>query len=87
MMGPCLLLLSKAATKVVRARSDQGLRCKDRDQSEETEDQVLISAITFCRHQHSITIVLQSQKLAFSVRVWLCKTTVIIRLLCKLKNN
>ena len=35
-----LLLSKKAATKVVRARSD-----RDKDRSEETEDQALISAI------------------------------------------
>ena len=51
-------------TKVVRARSDQGLRFTDNDQSEESEDQALISAITFCP-QHCITIHSQSQKLAF----------------------
>ena len=37
----------KAATKVVRAKSDQGSRSTDKDQSEETIDQALISAITF----------------------------------------
>ena len=38
-------LLRKAATKVVRPRSDQGLRCTDKDRSEETEEQALLSAI------------------------------------------
>ena len=32
---PCL---RKAATKVMRPRSDRGSRCTDKDQSEETED-------------------------------------------------
>ena len=32
---------------IVRARSDRAWRCKDKDQSKETEDQALISAITF----------------------------------------
>ena len=40
-------LLRKAATKVVRPRSDQGSRCTDKDRSEGTEDRALISAITF----------------------------------------
>ena len=45
--GPNLPMSRKAATKVVGAKSDQGLRCTDKDQSEETVDQALISAITF----------------------------------------
>jgi len=40
-------LLRKAATKVVRPKSDQGLSCTDKDRSEETEDRALIPAITF----------------------------------------
>jgi len=44
--GPCLLLLRKAATKVVRPRSNQGLRYTYEDRSEEAEDQALIPAIT-----------------------------------------
>ena len=43
---PCL---RKAATKVMRPRSDRGSRCTDKDQSEETEDRALISAI---KHIH-----------------------------------
>ena len=42
-----LLRLRKASTKVVRPRSDRGSSCTDEDQSEETEDRALISAITF----------------------------------------
>ena len=42
---PRLLVLRKAATKVVRPRSDRGSRCTDKDRSEETEDRALISAI------------------------------------------
>ena len=42
-----LLLSRKAATKVVRARSDQGLRGTDRDRREETGNRALTSAITF----------------------------------------
>ena len=44
--GPCLLLLRKAATKVVRPRSNQGLRYTYEDRSEEAEDRALIPAIT-----------------------------------------
>ena len=55
MWGPNLPLSRKAATKVVGARSDQGLKCADKDQSEETVDQALISAITFCRDNNSLT--------------------------------
>ena len=36
--GPHLLLLKKAATKVVRPRSDQGSRYTDKNRCEETED-------------------------------------------------
>ena len=35
-LEPRLLQLRKAATKVVRPRSDRGSRCTDKDQSEET---------------------------------------------------
>ena len=52
--GPNLPLSRKAATKVVGARSDQGLKCIDKDQSEETVDQALISVITFCRDNNSL---------------------------------
>ena len=53
--GPNLPLSRKAATKVVGARSDQGLKCTDKDQSKETVDQALISAFTFCRDNNSPT--------------------------------
>ena len=36
------MLIRKAATKVVRPRSDQGSRCTDKELSEKTEDQALI---------------------------------------------
>ena len=42
---PRLLLLRKAATKVVRTRSDRGSRCTDKDRSEDIEDRALISAV------------------------------------------
>ena len=46
---PRLLLSRKAATKVVRPRSDRGSRCTDEDRSEETED----PALYFCHQAHS----------------------------------
>jgi len=42
-----LLLSKKGGSKVVRPRSDRGLRSIYEDQSKETEDQALISVITF----------------------------------------
>ena len=46
---PCLLLLVRAATKVVRPRSGRRSRCTDKDRSKETEDRALI----FCYQAHS----------------------------------
>ena len=76
-MGATLLLLRKAATKVVRPRSDQRLKYTDDDHSKETEDRQLIPAITYFGHiDNSIAIVSQSQTVVFRTRVWLCKTTI-----------
>ena len=47
MVSSCLLLLTLVATEVARPRSGQGLRCTNKDQSEEIEHRALISAITF----------------------------------------
>ena len=78
-MGATLLLLRKAATKVVRPRSDQGTQVKytDDDRSKETEDRQLIPAITYFGHiDNSIAIVSQSQTVVFDMRVWLCMATI-----------
>ena len=71
-VGSHLLLLRKVAAKVVRPGSDQGSRYTDEDRSEETEDRALIPAITFSfgHKDNSITIVSQSQTVAFCTRVW-----------------
>ena len=57
--------LRKAATKVVRRRSDRRSRYMDKDQSKETKNQALIPALTL--------IVLLSQTINyFRMRVPLC---------------
>ena len=42
-----MLTTVKPSTEVARPRSGQGLRCTNKDQSEEVEHRALISAITF----------------------------------------
>ena len=70
---PHLLLLRKAATKVVRPRSDRGSRCTDKDRNEEAEDRALISAryqVLSSLSTKTTTIVLRRQTLVFCSRVW-----------------
>ena len=62
--------------KVVRSRSDQGLRFTDQDQSKETENRALISAITCLFDYKDIPYTVVSQ----SMRVCLYKTGPSIRL-------
>ena len=73
---PCVgaTLTALLATKVVRPRSDRGSGCTGKDQSKETEDRALISAIKFV--YQDCTIVLQSRTLVFRLRVWPCKTII-----------
>ena len=76
--GPCVQLLRKAATEVLKPRSEQGLRGIDKDQSEESEDRALLNICyhIFVHKGKSTTIVSQNQTLGFCTRVWLCKTTI-----------
>ena len=69
------LLTRKAATKVVRPRSDRGSRYSDDDRSEETEDQALISAITFLP---KMTVVLSNQTCMCESKTTITKRLMII---------
>ena len=86
-MGPCLLPLRKAATKVVRSRSDRGSRYTDHRQynhysiyaqtkiEAEIEDQALISCIHIFGHkENSITIASREVILLLSYESPLCRT-------------